>query len=100
MPPWAADRHGQEAAQQEAWRHCVADFRAMGILRKRLVNYLGTMAEASTGVHDAPGTGSDMSIESYAGSDSLFDTEKLVWLNATTYGTSGLQATRRARARA
>jgi len=62
----------------------VADFRAMGILPEALVNYLGTMGRSfKQEFMTLPELAADMSIESYAGSDSLFDTEKLAWLNAT-----------------
>lgn len=61
----------------------VADFRAMGILPEALVNYLGIMGRSfMQELMTLEELAAQMSIGSYGGSDSLFDTEKLVWLNA------------------
>jgi nondiscriminating glutamyl-tRNA synthetase len=61
----------------------VADFRATGVLPEALVNHLGIVGRSfKQEFMTLEELAAEMSIESYAGSDSLFDTEKLAWLNA------------------
>ncbi len=60
----------------------VAEFRHMGVLRDALVNYLGIMGRSVE--HDFLSLRelvAGFSIDSFSGSDALFDAEKLLWLN-------------------
>ncbi len=60
----------------------VREFREMGILREALINYLGIngrkVEKELMGLDELAGT---FTLQSFSSSDSLFDMEKLLWLN-------------------
>jgi glutamyl/glutaminyl-tRNA synthetase len=61
----------------------VAEFRAMGFLPDAVINYLGIMGRSlqrESLTKEELTTG--FSLDSFSGSDSLFDMDKLLWLNA------------------
>jgi glutamyl-tRNA synthetase len=61
----------------------IAEFKSMGILPEALVNYLAIIGRSVQ--HEflqAQEVVRDFSIDAYSGSDSLFDFDKLLWLNA------------------
>ena len=62
----------------------IAEFRAMGVLPEALVNYLAIIGRSVQ--HEflqKEEVVRDFSIDSFSGSDSLFDLDKLLWLNGT-----------------
>jgi glutamyl-tRNA synthetase len=61
----------------------VAEFRSMGVLPGAVVNYLGIMGRSTQ--HESLAVNeliAGFSVESFSGSDSVFDMDKLLWLNA------------------
>jgi nondiscriminating glutamyl-tRNA synthetase len=60
----------------------IAEFRSMGILPEAMVNYLGIVGRSVQHeflrIQDLV---SDFSVDSFSGSDSFFDLDKLLWLN-------------------
>jgi nondiscriminating glutamyl-tRNA synthetase len=60
----------------------VADFRAMGVLPAAMINYLGTAGrKVGREVLDEATLTKEFLLESFSPSDTLFDLEKLLWLN-------------------
>jgi glutamyl-tRNA synthetase len=60
----------------------IAEFRDMGILQSALVNYIGILGRSVVKeVMDEEELARTFSLKSLSGSDSVFDMEKLLWLN-------------------
>jgi glutamyl/glutaminyl-tRNA synthetase len=60
----------------------VAEFRAMGILPEAMVNYLAVIGrKIDKDVMDREGLIEGFSLQSFSSSDTLFDLDKLLWLN-------------------